>query len=194
MLLSLYSYFRFCFRFIQTYLSIIQEHSHAYSEPCVSLAHSEPWHIPITNHIQISRHIHDTILNIFTKAPSQTLDTVLNAPLFYRCQSNFMASLTLYFRHILAYPRLIQPYLFFLRDIFLLRTFFFSHTQAYYQRYTYYVGRFKVIQNPSLFKHVMFQVYSDIFTTLDIRRDICPHSSIFRQIQAYSESWHYRFK
>ena len=68
----------------QTYLSIIQEHTHAYSESCVSLAYSEHQHIPITKHIQISRHIDNTILNIFCKAPSWTLDTVLHAPVSYR--------------------------------------------------------------------------------------------------------------
>ena len=36
----------------------------------------------------------------------------------------------------------------------------------------------------------MFQAYSGIFTTLDILRDIFPHSGVFRQIQGYSESWH----
>ena len=58
--------------------SIIQEHTHAYSEPCVSLAYSEPCHILITKHIQTLRYIHNTILNIFTKAPSWTFDTFLN--------------------------------------------------------------------------------------------------------------------
>ena len=58
MLLSLHSYFRFCFRLIQAYSSIIQKHTHAYSELCVSLAYSEPRHIVITKHIQIiPRHI-----------------------------------------------------------------------------------------------------------------------------------------
>ena len=33
----------------------------------------------------------------------------------------------------------------------------------------------------------MFQVYSAIFTTLDILRYICPYWGIFQQIQAYSE-------
>ena len=79
MLLSLYSYFRFCFRHIHIYSSIIQEHTHAYSEPCVSLACLEPWHIPITKHIQAPNYINNTILNIFTKA-SWTFDAVLNAP------------------------------------------------------------------------------------------------------------------
>ena len=65
------------------YSSIAQEHTHAYKEPCVSLAYSEPWHIPITKHIQTQRHIHNTILNIFSKVPSWAFDTVLNAPPFY---------------------------------------------------------------------------------------------------------------
>ena len=76
MLLSLCSYFRICFRHIQTNSSIVQEHNHTYSEP---------WHIRITKHIQTPRYIHNTILNIFAKAPSWNFDTVLNAPLFYRC-------------------------------------------------------------------------------------------------------------
>ena len=60
-LLSLHSYSRFCLRQIQTYLSIIQEHTHAYLEPCVSLAYSEPWYIPITKHIQTPSYIRNTI-------------------------------------------------------------------------------------------------------------------------------------
>ena len=61
--------------------SIIQEHAHAYSELCVSLVYAEPWYILITKHIQTPRYIHNTILNIFARAPSWTFDTVLNAPL-----------------------------------------------------------------------------------------------------------------
>ena len=60
MILSLYNYFRFFFRYIQTYSSIIQEHTHAYSELCVSLAYSEPWHIPITKYIQTPSYINNT--------------------------------------------------------------------------------------------------------------------------------------
>ena len=56
-----------------------------YSEPSVSLTCSKPWHISIKTHIQTLRYIHNTILNIFTKAQSCTFDTVLNAPVFYRC-------------------------------------------------------------------------------------------------------------
>ena len=68
-----------------TYSSIIQEHTHAFLEPFVSLVYSEPWHIPITKHFNTKRYIHNTILNIFTKASSWTFDTVLNAPVFFRC-------------------------------------------------------------------------------------------------------------
>ena len=85
MLLSLHSYFKLCFKHVLTYSSIIQEHTHAYSEPSISLAYSRLWHISITKHIQTLRYIDNTILNIFTKAQSCTLDTVLNAPVFYRC-------------------------------------------------------------------------------------------------------------
>ena len=59
--------------------------THAYSEPSISLTHSKPWHISITKHIQTLRYIHNTILNIFTKAQSCTFDTVLNALVFFRC-------------------------------------------------------------------------------------------------------------
>ena len=52
------------------YSSIIQEHTHAYSEP---------WHILVTKHNQTPRYIHNTILNIFTKASSWSFDKVLNA-------------------------------------------------------------------------------------------------------------------
>ena len=76
MLLSLYSYFRLCFRQIQTYSSIVQEHTDAYLEP---------WHTPIPQHIQTPRYIYNAVLNIFTKASFWTFDTVLNAPLSYRC-------------------------------------------------------------------------------------------------------------
>ena len=63
-LLSLYIYCRFCFRHIQIYSSIIQEHN--------------------TKYIQTTRYIHNTILNIFTRAPSWTFDTVLNASFLYK--------------------------------------------------------------------------------------------------------------
>ena len=43
------------------------------------------WHTPTTKHIQTSKYIHNTILNIFTKARPWTFDTVLNAPLSYSC-------------------------------------------------------------------------------------------------------------
>ena len=117
MLLRLHSYFRFCFRHVQTYSSIIQEHTHAYSEPSVSLAYSKPWHISITKHIQTLRYIHNTILNIFTKAQSWTFDTVLNVPVFfYRCCLTSRVTLRLYFRYIDAYSRLTLSYLILLRD------------------------------------------------------------------------------
>ena len=53
-----------------------------------------PWHIQnsdihITKHIQAPSYIQNTSLNIFTKAPSWTFDTVLNAPLFYKCYLTF---------------------------------------------------------------------------------------------------------
>ena len=122
MLLSLRSYFWFCFRDFLIYSSIIQEHTHheyahAYSEPSVFLAYSKPWHISITKHIQTLRYIHNTILNIFTKAQSCTFDTVLNAPVFYRCYLTSRVTLRLHFRHIQAYSRLILPYLVLLRHI-----------------------------------------------------------------------------
>ena len=120
-MLSLYSYFRFCFRHIKIYSSIVQEHIHAYSEPCVSLAYSEPWHVRTTKHIQTYRYIHNTRLNFFTKAPSWTFDTILNGPLFYRCYLTSTVTLryllALYFRHFLTHSRLIQTYLFLLRHI-----------------------------------------------------------------------------
>ena len=84
MLLSLYSYFKFCFRHIRIYSSIIQEHTHAYSEPCVSLAYSEHFHILTTKHIQTPSYIHNTILSIFTKNTILDVNTVLNASLLYK--------------------------------------------------------------------------------------------------------------
>ena len=130
----MYSYFRFCFRHIQTYSRIIQGHTHAYLVPSVSLAYSEPCHILITKHIQTPRYIHNTILNIFTKAPSWTFDTVLNAPLSLK-NAILYGSLTLRFTHILAFSRFIQPYLFLLRHI----------------------------KNPIISKNVLLQRYSGMF-------------------------------
>ena len=118
----------------------IQEHTHTYSEPCVSLPNSEPWHI------QTPRYIHNTILNIFTKAPSWTFDTVLNAPLLQMLpnfQSNFIASLTLYFRHIQAYSRLTLPYLILLRHIKNSGIFRNILLQVYSKRYTLYSSIFR---------------------------------------------------
>ena len=86
MLLSLYSHFRFCFRHIQAYSSIIKRQTHIQN-----LLY--PWHI-YNPGIFISQGIfrlqnifiiHNTILNVFTKAPSWTFDIVLNAPFSYRC-------------------------------------------------------------------------------------------------------------
>ena len=93
MVISLYNYFTFCFRHIETYSSIIQEHTHAYSEPCVYLAYSDPWHILIEKHMQTPRYVHNTILNIITKAPSWTFDIALNALLSCRC---FLTSIVFY--------------------------------------------------------------------------------------------------
>ena len=70
-------------------------------------------------------------------------------------------SLTLYFRHI---PDIFKAYLAIfvlvqaLRTLAHLGTFRFSHTQVYSKRYTLYLGRFKVIYTPSLFRHVIFHV------------------------------------
>ena len=101
----------------------------------------------------------------------------------------------LHFRHVMAYLRLIQPYLFLFRTLTYLETFNFSHTQAYFKHHTQYLGRFKVTQNPRIIQapyvSSLFQVaYSVIFTTLDIFMPIFPHSGIFWLIQVYSESWH----
>ena len=112
-ILSFYSYFRFSFRDIQKYSSIIQEHTYAFSKLCVASPNSEPLHIPNTKHIQIPRYLHNTILNIFAKAPSRTFDTALLS----NFQSHFTVSLTLHIRHIQAYSRFIQPCLVLLRHI-----------------------------------------------------------------------------
>ena len=70
MLVSLYICFRLCFRHIQTYSSVFQEHTHGYTEP---------WDIPITKYIGTQWYIHNTRLKTLTKAPSRTFE--LNAPL-----------------------------------------------------------------------------------------------------------------
>ena len=107
----MYSYFRFRFRYIQAYSTIIQEHTHPYSEPCVSLPDSEPRHIPITKHVQTPRYIHNTILNIFIHQLCLRHLIQFWMRFFYKCYltsrvTNFTVSLTLYFIHIRAYLRL----------------------------------------------------------------------------------------
>ena len=163
-------------QFISGSASGIFRHIRALFKTCsgirVSPAYSEPWHIPITKHIQPPRCIHNTILNIFTKVPSWTFDTVLNAPISYRCYLTSRVTLR-YLRDILACLRLIQQYLFLLSHIknpSIFRKILLQPTQVCFKHYTQYLGRFKVILNPGLFRHVMFQAYSVIFTTLDIFR------------------------
>ena len=94
-------------------VSDIFRYTHIYTEICGFLIYSEAWHIPIRKQIQTLRYIHNTILNIFTKASSWTFDTVLNVPVFYRCYLTSRVPLryllTLHFRHFLAYSRIIQP-------------------------------------------------------------------------------------
>ena len=140
---------------VDTYLlqacsDIFKHYSRAYSrlsEFSVSLAYSKPWHIPITKHIQTLRYIHNTTLNIFTKAQSRTFDTNLNGPFFYRCYLTSRVTLhifKLYLRIIQAYSRLIQPYLVLLKHVKspgIFGAFSFSHNQAYSKRYTQYLGR-----------------------------------------------------
>ena len=77
-------------------------------------------------------------------------------------------------------PRLIQT--FSEQQIYLVS---FMHvirySRAIYVCSEPYLGRFKHIQNPGLFRHVMFYVYSGVLTKLHISRNICPHSGIFQQ-------------
>ena len=134
MLLILHSYFRFCFRHVQTYSNIIQEHIHAYSKLSVSLAYSKHWHISITMQIQILRYIHNTILGIFTKAQSWTFDANLNAPLFYRCYRTSRVPLQIinvifqnYSGIFKSYP-VIFSLLRHVKSPYIFGTFSFSHT------------------------------------------------------------------
>ena len=109
-LLSLHSYFRFCFRHGLSYSSIIQEHTHAYLEPSVSFAYSKPWHIPITKHIQTLRYIHNTTLNIFTNAQSWKFNANLTASLFYRCYLTFRVTLHIFSAIFQNYSDIIKTY------------------------------------------------------------------------------------
>ena len=102
------------FRHIQALFKRIFTHIQRFS---MSLAYSKPWHIPITKHIQTLRYIHNTILNIFTKAQSWMFDAVLNAPLFYRCYLTSRITLCIFSVIFQTYSRLIQPYLVLLRHI-----------------------------------------------------------------------------
>ena len=93
-----------------------------------------PWHTLIPKHIQAPRYIHNTILNIFHK------NSILDVWYSSECASllkmlYFTVSLTLYLRHILAFSRFIQPYLFLLR----------------------------YIKNPGILKNILLQRYSGIF-------------------------------
>ena len=72
-------------------------------------------------YIQSTKYIHNSIFKIFTKVPSWTLDTNMNATLFCRCCLTPKVTfryLECYISDIfLAYSRLIQPYLVLLRQI-----------------------------------------------------------------------------
>lgn len=90
------------------------------------VAYSELWHNQTYSSITqgafwlTSRYIHISILNILTKTPSWTFDLVLSASVFYVCYLTSRVSkgsLTLYFRYIHAYSRLIQSYWVMLRHI-----------------------------------------------------------------------------
>ena len=113
---------------MQTYSSIIEENTHADSETYVSLPNSGPWHIPGT------KDIHNTVLNIFKKASSWTLDSSERASVL-KMLYLFTESLTLHFRIILACSRFIQPYLFLLRNT----------------------------KNPSILRNILLERYSGIF-------------------------------
>ena len=99
MLLSLYIYFRFCFRHVQTFKFYSRAHSRIFrisSLPDIFRTQHTGRKLnvyktfslrPVSmrKHIQTPRYIHNTILDISIKASSQAFDTVLNASLFYRC-------------------------------------------------------------------------------------------------------------
>ena len=141
----MHSYFRFSFRHVQTYSSIIQEYIHAYLELSVSLVYSKPWYISIAKHILALRYIHNAILNIFPKAQSRTFDANRNASLFYRCHLTSRATLHIFNVIFQNSSGLIQPYLVLLRHAKspgIFGTFSFSHTEAYSTRCTQYLGTF----------------------------------------------------
>ena len=69
-----------------------------------------PGIIPITKHIQTLRYIHNTILNIFTKAQSWTFDAVLNAPLFYRCYVTSRVTLRMFNGIFQTYSGIFNTY------------------------------------------------------------------------------------
>ena len=84
MLLSLCRYFRFFLKFpwFQANIDIFEHNSRAYSRIFRTLCISNIFRNQESSyhkHIQTPRYIHNTTLNIFTKAPSWTFDTVLNA-------------------------------------------------------------------------------------------------------------------
>ena len=77
---------------------IFEHYSRAYSRTLRSFCvlGTKPCRILITKHIQTLRYIHNTILNIFTKAQSWTFDANLNAPLIYRCYLTSRATLHIF--------------------------------------------------------------------------------------------------
>ena len=99
-LLSLHSYFRFCFRHVQTCSAcsgIYSKHILTYSDIF--------WHIPITKHIQTLQYIYNTIINIFIKAQSWTFVTVLN-----RCYLTSRVTLRYLLRYVSEIFRHIQEF------------------------------------------------------------------------------------
>ena len=85
-------------------------------------------------------------------------------------------------RHI-QNPWLIQTYLELLKYL----SSFRQQSRAIRAYSEPYLGIFRHIQYSGLFRHLMFHVQSSIFTKLHISRNVCPHWSIFQQIQAYSD-------
>ena len=81
-------------------------------------------------------------------------------------------------RHIQS-PRHIQNHRHSFRHVILFR----DYSRAIYAYSEPYLGRFRYIQIPDLFRHIMFHSHSRICTKLHLSRNICPHSGIFQQIR-----------
>ena len=119
------------------YPDIFEHYSRAYSRIFRTLCISGIFLSPSI--FGLPRYIHNTTLNIFTKASSSTFDIVLNTPVSYRCYLTSGVTLR-YLRSIMLYLGIFWNVQDLFRFIYLprfIQTLFFRHIQSYSRRQTY---------------------------------------------------------